>query len=241
MLINALIISLLTVATVTSSSTVASDNPFKSVPDNKQKQSDKKNNVKIYPYGYTSTELASVPTIRILGHKNPELIDEHEAWAFLFRFYIGIYQDDPDDMWYIMQKRVPSLTKTKMSPFILLAQQALEEQTSIKIDLKDDKFTMCEDIINAAESGEKLANNQIIKRLDEQKQKLPIHLKKVKENLEKEFSPQVMKELASYVNTSVRSGMTKNRINIAGWAKLRGHNFTYSDLYEGILCRDLMR
>jgi hypothetical protein len=233
------IILTLAVVLATSFNIEATENPYKTKPNNAlqtTEKADKKDAQKTYRYGYSKAELRSVPRVNISGHKNPELIDEHSAWASFFRFFIGLYEDDIENARYIFRREIPSLARDQIVQFIDLARAALDGESNIQSALENDKRVLCNTIENAAKSGNKLPNGQIIKMLDEQDQKLPVYYEKVKETLKKELSPQIGKELAQYVNQKTRQGMSMSKLDIAGWAKLKGHSYTYSDLYEGIIC-----
>jgi hypothetical protein len=235
MSIKKLIVPLFTIVLVTSLPLEASENPFKTKPD-KQPELEKKAKEKDYPYGYTKAELKSVPRIKISGHKTPELIAEHRAWASFLGFYSRLYERDMENARYIYRREIPSLAPNQVERFIDLAKEALFEGNNISQSAGADKRAMCRIIIDAAESGAKLSNVQIKKMLDEMDQKLPDHYNKVQENLKKELSPQVFKEMADIVNNKTRRGMSMSTLDIAGWTKLRAHAYTYSDVYEGIIC-----
>ncbi|MCJ8273900.1 MAG: hypothetical protein MJK04_31440 [Psychrosphaera sp.] len=240
MSIKTLITPLFTVVLVTSLPLEASENPFKTKPD-KTSKLEKKLEEKDYPYGYTKAELRSVPRIKISGHTNPELIEEHLAWASFFGVFVGFYERDVENARYIYRRDIPSLAPNQVERFIDLAREALFEGNNIKQRSVADKRAMCGIIVDAAESGAKLSNVQIKKLLDEMDQKLPDHYNKVQENLKKELSPQVFKEMADIVNNKTRRGMSMSTLDIAGWTKLRAHAYTYSDVYEGIICPNYKR
>jgi hypothetical protein len=187
-------------------------------------------------YGYTRKEIHSIPKIRVRGYETPELIEEYKAWAFFFRHIIGIYEDDREDSFYVLHKISPSLSKQQLDLFITMAQEALFQASYVTSEVVELEITMCNAIVSAVKSGQKLNNQQIRKMRYQRDQKLPLYYQKIISKMATELSPQFIAEIKHYVVNKVRTGMSYSKLDVDGLANLRDHQYSYSDLYEGVLC-----
>ncbi len=194
-----------------------------------------------YMYGYTRKEIHSIPKISVSGYDNPELIEEYKAWAFFLRISSKAYESNRDDAWYMLRRISPSMNEHQLDLFIRLAQEALYQASFISAEVIDSEFTLCDNIIKAAKSKQKLTNKKIKQMLNHQAQKLPLFYKQVIQELTAELSPAIVEELEPHVLNKIRMGISYSELDVDGLANLRNHQHSYSDLYQGVFCPAKMK
>lgn len=194
----------------------------------------------VYLYGYTSTELRSVP--RKIRSRSTDLssIPEHEAWSFLFDLNASRFDKGPEKAWYLLNKAAPTLKREKLNSLITIGRATKAQESTINNAAKDNERQMCFSIYNAVKSGQKLNNAQVKQMISEQQQKVPELYAKAVQKIQNLLSPKAFAELSHYVNNDIRKGISLSELDIEGWAKLRDHQYTYSDIYEAIICRDYL-
>ncbi len=223
-----------TVRMAGASSTIQSK--YYGLPTSEPKKNKLPHTEKEYLYGYTATELKAVPRISIQGHKTPEKITQHSAWALLFSNNKTYYERGAEFAWQRLKQAVPSLTRLEFNRIIEVGTAATEQEQAVYQNTREDERKMCLDIVAAAKAGKKLNNKQLKQRLSDQENKVAKHFLDSVALLKEDLSQVTYSQLENFVLNTLRRGMSYSSVDVDSMAKLRSHQYTYSDLYEAVLC-----